>query len=63
MWRGGNEVGLDAFVFCDCFERGVTRTAPSDEWLVFVTELGQRSTKAISPELQGAFAQWNSDRL
>jgi hypothetical protein len=53
-------MGLDAFVYCDCFERGRLRTPPRPEWGVYVGEEGGRSPTTQDLDEQIAFDVWNS---
>src|SRR5688572_11013449 len=52
-------MGLDATVYCDCFERGLLRTAPLAEWQVYVDKYGTRSSLTNSSDQDLAFDQWN----
>lgn len=51
-------MGLDARVYCDCFEQGRLRTAPSIEWRVFVDDSGMRVAHTESLEADMAFDEW-----
>ena len=52
-------MGLDATVYCDCFEKGDLKTAPNPKWEVFVTPEGDRATTAPDLKTQMAFDQWS----
>ena len=52
-------MGLDASVYCDCFERGRLRTPPRPEWGVHVDEEGGRSPTTKDLDEQIAFDAWN----
>jgi hypothetical protein len=54
-------MGLDATVYCDCFERGRHRTPPHPEWCVYVDESGARFAKTADLEQDWAFEKWNVD--
>lgn len=51
-------MNCDAWVFCDCFERGRTRRPARAEWQVYVHDDGCRESRA--PELPHltAFGHW-----
>jgi hypothetical protein len=55
-------MGLDAFVFCDCFERGKLREPPPRPELVFVTENGSLDCKSDDPKVLEEFDLWIQDR-
>ena len=52
-------MGLDAIVYCDCFERGTLKTPPRAEWQVYVDDDGSRATAATDLEVQMAFDRWS----
>ena len=52
-------VGLDAVVYCDCFERDRLKARPMPAWKVQVNEQGQRVTGASALPEQLAFDQWD----
>ncbi|HTV48071.1 MAG TPA: hypothetical protein VMG59_06465 [Phycisphaerae bacterium] len=52
-------MGLDATVYCDCFEQGKLRTPPLPEWNMFVEEGGARSVRTGDLKKVLAFDQWN----
>jgi hypothetical protein len=54
-------MGLDATVYCDCFERGRLRTQPRPEWKVYVDRDGTRASAAEPLTLQMAFDSWSMD--
>ena len=56
----GERMGLDAVVYCDCFERGRLRTPPRPEWGVHVDTEGGRSPATQDLDEQIAFDAWNS---
>ena len=55
-------MGLDAFVFCDCFEKARLREQPPRPELVFVTENGSLDCKSDDPETLEEFDIWILDR-
>ncbi len=52
-------MGLDAFIYCDCFERGDLKAQPKPEWKVFVDPRGGRDTEAEDPDAQMEFDRWD----
>jgi hypothetical protein len=52
-------MGLDATVYCDCFERGKLRTPPLPQWHFHVGESGARSCRTSDLDEDLAFDQWN----
>ncbi len=52
-------MGLDATVYCDCFERGRLRTPPLPQWNVHVDQSGARFARTGSLDEYLAFDQWN----
>jgi hypothetical protein len=52
-------MGLDARVYCECFERGMLRAQPQPEWQVYVDDDGSRATQSKGLEQQMAFDRWN----
>src|SRR2546421_11903983 len=54
-------MSVDAYVYCDCFERGRLRTPPQPEWGVHVVEEGGRSTTTQDLDELIAFDTWNYD--
>lgn len=54
-------MGLDAVVYCDCFERGRLRSLPKPEWNVHVSDEGGRAPRTGSVEEDIAFDQWDFD--
>ena len=57
-YRGAN-MGLDATVYCDCFERGRLQTPPLPQWNVYVDQSGGRLSRTGSLDEDLAFDQWN----
>lgn len=57
----GVEMGLDATVFCNCFESGRVRTPPLPEWMVGVEKSGARAPQSSNIDEQMAFDQWDLD--
>ena len=55
-------MGLDAFVFCDCFEKGKLREPPPRPELVFVTENGSLDCESDDPKILEEFDIWIRDR-
>jgi hypothetical protein len=54
-------MGLDACVFCDCFERGVLRSPPLEEWRVYVERGGFLASATEDLDAQLAFDRWYED--
>ena len=54
-------MSLDAFVFCDCFEKGCLRGQPRSEWAVYVDKDGRRESGAANLNEQMAFDSWHYD--
>jgi len=52
-------MGLSAFVYCNCFEKGLVASTPKAEWNVFVDSDGSRSTTGIDLETELEFDRWN----
>ena len=52
-------MGLDACVYCDCFERGRLRTQPRPEWRVYVGKEGYRRAATDDLYEQMAFDAWD----
>jgi hypothetical protein len=53
-------MGLDAFVFCDCFEQGNLKKQPKAEWKVYVSESGGRECNSDLISNQEDFDKWNN---
>ena len=53
-------MGLDAFIYCDCYETGKLKSEPLPQWNVYVEPNGSRSTSAEDLELQIAFDRWSN---
>lgn len=54
-------MGLDARVYCDCFERGRLRTQPRPEWGVSVDQECGRLASSRNVDEQMEFDAWNHD--
>jgi hypothetical protein len=52
-------MGLDATVYCRCFEQGRLGNPPLPEWGVGVSEEGFRTPSTDDLELEAAFDAWN----
>ena len=54
-------MGLDASVYCDCFEKGDLKKQPKLEWAVIVDEYGARSVGATGLQIDTLieFDAWN----
>ena len=52
-------MGLDATVYCDCFEKGTLRASPPPDWQVYVDETGQRCSRSECLEISHEFDQWS----
>jgi hypothetical protein len=52
-------MGLDAHVCCNCIEQGLLRSAPREEWGVFLEEDGSRNSRSEDLEVLIAFDRWN----
>jgi hypothetical protein len=55
-------MGLDAFVFCDCFEKGKLREQPPRRELVYVCENGRLDCKSDDPKVLEEFDFWIQDQ-
>ena len=53
-------MGLDAFVYCDCYETGKLKSEPLPQWNVYVEPNGSRCTGAEDLESQIAFDGWSN---
>lgn len=53
-------MGLDAYVYCDCFEQNRLHSVPNQQWQVRVADDGSRMTESDDLEDQIAFDQWNA---
>ncbi len=53
-------MGLDAHVYCDCFERGRLRTPPRTAWDVYVDEHGGCAPRTKDTDEQIAFDRWRN---
>jgi hypothetical protein len=51
-------MGLDAVVYCDCFESGRLRVQPDPNWKVYVDSDGKRTSDAKLQEAM-AFDRWD----
>lgn len=51
-------MGLDAFVFCNCFETGQIKVEPNPEWGVIVADNGQIECSSHDSDAQQAFEEW-----
>jgi hypothetical protein len=54
-------MGLDALVYCDCFERKLLRVPPRFEWELYVGDDGGRETRSSDPAIQNAVWAWSQD--
>ena len=52
-------MGLDACVYCNCFERGELRSVPRPEWNVYLREDGSRATDTDVLDELISFDAWN----
>lgn len=59
--EGCRRMGLDATVYCNCFELGNLRSAPLPEWSVYIDGTGVRYTRATDFDLVLAFDRWSED--
>ncbi len=55
-------MGLDAFVFCDCFEKVRLREQPPCPELVYIRENGRLDCKSDDPKVLEEFDLWIQDR-
>ncbi len=53
-------MGLDATVYCDCFECGRLRTPPLPQWNVYVDSSGARFSRTENLDKDLACDQWNT---
>ena len=51
-------MGLDAFVYCDCYEKGKLKTQPPDPELVYVDKNGRVDCRNCSDEQLDSFDLW-----
>jgi len=51
-------MGLDAVVFCDCYERGRTKRVPSEFGLLDVQRNGALEPRSGNPEMLDQFDAW-----
>ena len=51
-------MGLDAVVYCDCFEKGKLRSEPNLEWKVVVSPDGSLDSDAKEPRVLAEFDRW-----
>lgn len=51
-------MGLDASVYCNCFETGQIKIAPDPTWGVIVLDNGRLECSSDDPDVQQAFDQW-----
>lgn len=52
-------MGLDATVYCDCFERGSLRSQPDPAWRVYVDSNGKRECGSQDIDHCLAFDKWD----
>jgi hypothetical protein len=52
-------MGLDAVVYCDCFEKGRLLVDPKATWKVYIDASGCRSDRTLTLQDSLAFDQWN----
>jgi hypothetical protein len=55
-------MGLDACVYCNCFEAGNLREEPPPDWNIAVAENGRLVCGSAEPEVVLAFEQWVYNR-
>lgn len=55
-------MGLDATVYCDCFESGRLKELPPDPSLVYVCDNGSLDCKSEDSEALSAFDEWLQTR-
>ena len=51
-------MGLDAVIFCDCYERGRLKTPPPNPKLVYVFQNGDLRCRSDDPAIEDAFDRW-----
>ena len=56
-------MGLDACVYCNCFETGKIRKAPKPEWGAHVTKDGSLGTTCKNLDDQMEFDKWLSQEM
>lgn len=54
-------MGLDARVYCNCFERGRLRTPPRADFDVYVDEQGSLECRNSDPDTQCEFDAWRAN--
>jgi hypothetical protein len=53
-------MGLDAVVYCDCWERGAIRRLPEPQWQIYIDEqYGSRDASTNSSSADIEFDRWN----
>ena len=53
-------MGLDAFVFCDCYAKGRQKRPPPDPEVVYVLPHGDLDCRSGDPKVQARFDRWRS---
>ena len=53
-------MGLDAFVFCDCYEKGRIKRCPSELGPVYVLPRGRLESRSDNPEVLERFDAWRA---
>jgi len=51
-------MGLDAFIFCDCYEKGRIKRLPPDVGSVYVQRNGSLEPRSQNPEVLDRFDAW-----
>jgi hypothetical protein len=51
-------MGLDAFVFCDCYEKGRIKRSPTEFGSLYVTSNGSLESRRQDPDLLERFDAW-----
>jgi hypothetical protein len=54
-------MGLDAFVFCDCYEKGRLKRKPPDPDLVYVLPNGDLACRRKDSKVLGRFDRWREN--
>lgn len=53
-------MGLDAFVYCDCYEKGLLNKLPESTWNIYIDEDGCREIKCEDIDVCMEFDRWSA---
>jgi hypothetical protein len=54
-----SRMGLDATVYCDCYEAGRLSSQPDPAWEIYVDTSGRRECRATEMDVLVAFEDWH----